>query len=32
MHFEFLNIIIAYISEAVGTKEALFIENGFCHS
>jgi hypothetical protein len=31
MHFEFFNII-AYISEAVGTKEVLFIENGFCHS
>jgi len=30
--FEFCNIIIACISEVVGTKEVLFIENGFCHS
>jgi len=30
--FEFCNIIIACILEVVGTKEALCIENGFCHS
>jgi len=30
--FEFCYIIIACISEVVGTKEALFFENGFYHS